>query len=44
MPEINEQWIKEQMKEAKVKVGVGNALLKFVRVGADLLDPLAGAS
>lgn len=30
MPEINEQWIKEQMQEAKVKVGVGNALLKLI--------------
>ena len=30
MPEINEQWIKEQMQEAKVKVGVGNALLKLL--------------
>ena len=30
MPEINEKWIKEQMQEAKVKVGVGNALLKLL--------------
>ena len=30
MPEINEEWIKEQMQEAKVKVGVGNALLKLL--------------
>lgn len=30
MPEINEQWIREQMQEAKVKVGVGNALLKLL--------------
>jgi hypothetical protein len=30
VPEINEQWIKEQMQEAKVKVGVGNALLKLL--------------
>jgi hypothetical protein len=30
VPEINEQWIKEQMQEAKVKVGVGNALLKLI--------------
>lgn len=30
MPEINETWIREQMQEAKVKVGVGNALLKLL--------------
>jgi hypothetical protein len=30
VPEINEQWIREQMQEAKVKVGVGNALLKLL--------------
>ena len=30
MPEINEKWIKEQMQDAKVKVGVGNALLKLI--------------
>jgi hypothetical protein len=30
VPEINEQWIREQMQEAKVKVGVGNALLKLI--------------
>lgn len=30
MPEINKEWIKEQMQEAKVKVGVGNALLKLL--------------
>jgi len=30
VPEINKEWIKEQMQEAKVKVGVGNALLKLL--------------
>jgi hypothetical protein len=30
VPEINEKWIKEQMQDAKVKVGVGNALLKLI--------------
>jgi hypothetical protein len=30
VPEINEQWIREQMQDAKVKVGVGNALLKLL--------------
>lgn len=30
MPEINEQWIREQMQEAKIKVGVGTALLKLL--------------
>lgn len=30
MPEINEQWIREQMQEAKVKVGAGKALLALL--------------
>ena len=30
MPEVNNEWIREQMQEAKVKVGVGNALLKLL--------------
>ena len=32
MPEINEEWIREQMQEAKVKVGSGKAVLKLLEV------------
>jgi hypothetical protein len=32
MPEVNFDWVKEQMSEAKVKVGVGNAVLKLLEV------------
>lgn len=30
MPEVNYDWVKEQMQGAKVKVGVGNAILKLL--------------
>lgn len=30
MPEVNIDWVKSQMEEAKVKVGVGNAILKLI--------------
>lgn len=32
MPEVNFDWVREQMSEAKVKVGVGNAVLKLLEV------------
>ena len=32
MPEINEQWVREQFQAARVKVGVGNAVLKLLKV------------
>jgi hypothetical protein len=31
MPEINEQWAKEQFQAAKVRVGVGNTVLKLLK-------------
>jgi hypothetical protein len=30
MPEVNIEWVRAQMEEAKVKVGVGNAILKLL--------------
>lgn len=36
MPEINFDWVKGQMSEAKVKVGVGNAVLKLLEVWNDM--------
>jgi hypothetical protein len=30
MPEVNVEWVRAQMEEAKVKVGVGNAILKLL--------------
>lgn len=36
MPEINEEWIRQQMQEARVKVGVGNAILKLMKTWEQL--------
>ena len=30
MPEVNIEWVRAQMQEAKVKVGVGNAIIKLL--------------
>ena len=30
MPEVNYEWVKQQLQEAKVKVGSGNAILKLL--------------
>jgi hypothetical protein len=30
MPEVNYEWVKQQLQEAKVKVGSGNAVLKLL--------------
>jgi PHP family Zn ribbon phosphoesterase len=32
MPEVNYEWVRQQMQEAKVKVGSGNAVLKLLEV------------
>lgn len=32
MPEVNYEWIKQQLEEAKVKVGSGKAILKLLEV------------
>ena len=31
MPEVNYEWIKQQLQEAKVKVGSGNAVMKLLQ-------------
>jgi hypothetical protein len=30
MPEVNYEWVKQQLQDAKVKVGSGNAILKLL--------------
>lgn len=35
MPEIDEAWIKEQFQAAKVRVGVGNAVLKLMKAWSE---------
>jgi hypothetical protein len=30
MPEVNYEWVKQQLQEAKVKVGSGNAVMKLL--------------
>ena len=30
MPEVNNEWVRAQLQEAKVKVGVGNAIIKLL--------------
>lgn len=32
MPEVNYEWVRQQLEEAKVKVGSGNAVLKLLEV------------
>lgn len=36
MPEVNHEWIKEQLEAAKVKVGSGNAILKLLQTWEEL--------
>lgn len=31
MPEVNYDWVRQQMQEARIKVGVGNAILKLLK-------------
>jgi hypothetical protein len=38
MPEMNHEWIKEQLEAAKVKVGSGKAILKLVEAWEKLPD------
>jgi hypothetical protein len=35
MPEVNFEWVRQQMQDAKVKVGSGNMILKLLEVWAD---------
>jgi len=43
MPEVNDEWVRQQMQDAKVKVGSGKVVLKLLEVwaGADLSSGLA---
>lgn len=36
MPELNNEWIKEQLEAAKVKVGSGKAILKLLETWGEL--------
>lgn len=36
MPEVNHEWVKEQLEAAKVKVGSGNAILKLLQTWEEL--------
>lgn len=38
MPEINNEWVVDQLQAAKVKVGSGKAILKLLEVWNDLPD------
>ena len=38
MPEVNDEWVRQQMQEAKVKVGSGKAVLKLLEVWAGVGD------
>lgn len=31
MPEVNYEWVKQQLQEAKVKIGSGNAVMKLLQ-------------
>ena len=41
MPEVNDEWVRKQMQEAKVKVGSGKVVLKLLEtwVGSGDLSP-----
>lgn len=36
MPKINEDWVKEQFAQAKVKLGIGNAVLQLIRAWKEI--------
>jgi hypothetical protein len=36
MPNIDETWVREQFQAARVKVGVGNAVLKLLKTWSDI--------
>lgn len=38
MPEVNEEWVVEQLQAAKVKVGSGKAIIKLLETWASLPD------
>lgn len=38
MPDVNKEWVVEQLQAAKVKVGSGKAIMKLLEVWAELPD------
>ena len=36
MGKINEDWVKEQFAQAKIKLGIGNAVLKLLSAWRDV--------
>jgi hypothetical protein len=38
MPEVNDEWVRQQMQEAKVKVGSGKVVLRLLEVWAESGD------
>lgn len=36
MPEVNDEWVRSEMQDAKTKVGIGNATLKLLATWKDL--------
>lgn len=38
MPEVNDEWIKQQLEEAKVRVGSGKAILRLLETWESLGD------
>jgi len=41
MPEVNYEWVRKQLEEAKVKIGSGNAVMKLLQTweGMEKLSP-----
>jgi hypothetical protein len=36
MPEVNFEWVRQQLQEAKAKIGAGNAAIELLKVWSDL--------
>jgi hypothetical protein len=36
VPEVNDEWVKSEMQDAKTKVGIGNATLKLLAAWKDI--------
>jgi hypothetical protein len=36
MPEVNDEWVRKQLEEAKVKIGSGKAVLKLLETWAEI--------
>lgn len=42
MPEVNDEWVRQQMQDAKVKVGSGKAVLKLLQTWVESGELSAG--